>query len=115
MMAASCASFYLIERPLRRADWAALGRRVRIRAPGIASIGVLATAVVILLGHRDRPGGVDGRGVHDSSPPRLAAKAKVHLDIAPATRADPYRVWIFGDSVMQDSSLGIIAALRGHR
>ena len=50
MMAASCASFYLIERPLRRADWAALGHRVRIRAPGIASLGVLATAGVILLG-----------------------------------------------------------------
>ncbi len=50
MMTAACASFYLIERPLRRADWGGLGRRVRIRAPGIASLGVLATAAVILLG-----------------------------------------------------------------
>ena len=108
MMAASCASFSLIERPLRRADWAALGRRVRIRAPGIASLGVLATAAVILAGTVTGPA-ASTAAVSTFSPGTRTAK--VHLDIPPATRADPARAWIFGDSVMQDSSLGIIAAL----
>lgn len=108
MMAASCASFTLIERPLRRAHWAALGRRVRIRAPGIASVGVLATAGVILLGTVTGPV-ASTAGVSTFAPG--SPKANVHLDIAPATRANPSRAWIFGDSVLQDSSLGIIAAL----
>ena len=108
MMAASTASFYLIERPLRRADWAALGRRVRIRAPGIASLGVLATAAVILAGTVTGPA-ASTAAVSSFTP--VAPTAKVHLDIPPATPADPSRAWIFGDSVMQDSSLGIIAAL----
>ena len=109
MMAASCASFYLIERPLRRADWAALGRRVRIRAPGIASIGVLATGTIIVLGTVTGP--VASTAAVSTNAASVAPKAKVHLDIPLATRGHPYRAWIFGDSVMDDSSLGIIAAL----
>lgn len=109
MMGASCASFYLVERPLRRADWAALGHRVRIRAPGIASLGVLATAGVILLGTVTGP--VASTAAVSTFAPPVSPKAKVHLDIPPATRANPSRAWIFGDSVLQDSSLGIIAAL----
>jgi len=108
MMAASCASFYLIERPLRRTHWAALGRRLRIRAPGIASVGVLATAGFILLGTVTGP---VASTAAVSTPAPAPPKAIVPLDIPPATRADPTRAWIFGDSVMQDSSLGIIAAL----
>ncbi len=109
MMAASCASFYLIERPLRRADWAALGRRARITAPGVAAIGVLATGVIILLGTVTGP--VASTAAVSTTTTSLAAGAQLRLDIAPATGAHPYRVWLFGDSVMQDSSLGIIAAL----
>ena len=109
MMAASCASFYLIERPLRRADWGALGRRVRIGAPGIAAVGVMATAAIILFGTVTGP--VASTAAVSTPPTSVATGPKLHLDIAPATAGDPYRVWLFGDSVMQDSSLGIIAAL----
>jgi len=108
MIGASCASFFLVERPLRRADWAALGHRARIRAPGLASLGVLATAGVIVLGTVTGPA-ASTAAVSTFAPG--SPKAKVHLDIAPATRANPSRAWIFGDSVLQDSSLGIIAAL----
>ena len=109
MMAAACASFYLIERPLRRADWAALGRRTRIGAPGIAAVGVLATAAIILFGTVTGP--VASTATVSTTATSVAAGATLHLDIAPATPGHPYRVWLFGDSVMQDSSLGIIAAL----
>jgi peptidoglycan/LPS O-acetylase OafA/YrhL len=109
MMTASCASFYLIERPLRRADWAALGRRLRIRAPGLASLGVLVTAAFFLLGTVTGP--VASTAAVSTFGASATPTAKVHLDIPPATRADPTRAWIFGDSVMQDSSLGVIAAL----
>jgi hypothetical protein len=81
---------------------------VRIRAPGIASLGVLATAAVILAGTVTGPA-ASTAAVSSFTP--VAPTAKVHLDIPPATPADPSRAWIFGDSVMQDSSLGIIAAL----
>ncbi len=109
MMAASCASFYLIERPLRRADWGALGRRVRIPAPGLASLGVLATAACILVGTVTGP--VASTAAVSAHAPRATPEAYVHLDLPLATPADPYRVQIFGDSVMFDSSLGILAAL----
>jgi len=109
MMAAACASFYLIERPLRRADWAALGRRVRIPAPGLASLGVLATAACILLGTVTGP--VASTAAVSTHAPPATPEAYVHLDLPLATPANPYRVQIFGDSVMFDSSLGILAAL----
>ena len=109
MMAASCASFYLIERPLRRADWAGLGRHLRIRAPGVASVGVLATAAVILLGTVTGP--VASTAAVSTHAPPATPEAYVHLDLPLATPANPYRVQIFGDSVMFDSSLGILAAL----
>jgi peptidoglycan/LPS O-acetylase OafA/YrhL len=109
MTAAACASFYLIERPLRRADWGALGRRMRIGAPGIAAVGVLATAAIILFGTVTGP--VASTAAVSTTATSVAAGSQVHLDIAPATPGHPYRVWLFGDSVMQDSSLGIIAAL----
>jgi peptidoglycan/LPS O-acetylase OafA/YrhL len=109
MMAASCASFYLIERPLRRADWAGLGRRVRIRAPGIASVGVLATGTIVLLGTVTGPAA--STAAVSTPAPAATPASNVPLDIPLPTTADPTRAWIFGDSVMQDSSLGIIAAL----
>jgi hypothetical protein len=109
MMAASCASYYLVERPLRRADWGALGRRVRIRAPGIASIGVAATGAFVLLATVTGP--VASTAAVSTPAASAAPKATVPLDIPPATPDDPTRAWIFGDSVMFDSSLGIVAAL----
>ena len=50
MVALSCASFYLVERPLRRADWGALRRRVHVPAFGFAVLGIAVTAVIIVAG-----------------------------------------------------------------
>jgi peptidoglycan/LPS O-acetylase OafA/YrhL len=108
MMAASCASFYLVERPLRRTDWKAVGRYLRIRAPGIAVVAVLATAVIILEG---TVAGPLAPTAEVSRAPTSAASLGT-VDIPPASRHDPYRVWIFGDSVMGDSAHGIIPALQ---
>ncbi len=112
MLTAACASFYLIERPLRRADWRRLRGRLHVPAPSFALAGLCATAVLIV-------GGTVG--------PQRAASAKVSLsalpstplppgttplDLPPASAAHPYRVWIMGDSVMNDASPGVQAALQ---
>ncbi len=62
MVALSCASYYLIERPLRRADWGALHRRLHVPTVGFAAAGVVVTAAVILVGTVGPPVGHDGRG-----------------------------------------------------
>ncbi|HEX3981894.1 MAG TPA: acyltransferase, partial [Acidimicrobiales bacterium] len=50
MVALSCASYYLVERPLRRADWGALHRRLHVPTVGFAAAGLVVTAVVIVVG-----------------------------------------------------------------
>src|SRR6185312_4350046 len=49
MMTLSCLSFYVVERPLRRTDWAALRRRVRVPASAFVAAGIALTATVILV------------------------------------------------------------------
>ena len=124
MTAVSAASFLLIERPLRRADWAGLGRRLRIPAFGFAAVGMAVTAVVIVVGTVAPPQASSGQvslvqggpsPAHRSTstaggvPTDLLTPTRIRLP--KASSADPYRLWIFGDSVMQDSSLGVQAAL----
>ena len=112
MLAVSCASFYLIERPLRRADWSALGRSLHIPAVGMASAGVLATMGIIVVG---TVGGVEATTAPVSSATPHVARtvaSQQPLQIPMADPNRPYPVWIFGDSVMYDSSLGLIAALQ---
>jgi peptidoglycan/LPS O-acetylase OafA/YrhL len=111
MLAASCASYYLIEHPLRRADWAGLARRLRVPTPTFALVGIALTATVIVLGTVGPP---EVRSAHvsiDALPSPTPAVEHAHLDVPPATSANPYRVWIFGDSVMSDGSDGVTAAL----
>ncbi|HEY5024235.1 MAG TPA: acyltransferase family protein [Acidimicrobiales bacterium] len=106
MLGAASVSYYLIERPMRRADWTQWWRRALVPAGIVAVAGVVLVATV---------------------PPVEASAARVRL--APATRpaqsaapitlppgrvvtaADPLRAWILGDSVMADSSPGVTAAL----
>ncbi len=107
MTAASVASYLVIERPLRRADWAGLARRVRIPAFGIAAAATVATAVVIVAGTVAPPQAGSGR-ITQAQAPQSAAS---HIRLPRASASNPYRLWIFGDSVMQDSSLGVQAAL----
>ncbi len=111
MVALSCASYYLVERPLRGADWAALHRRLHVPTVGFAAAGVVVTAVVILVGTIGPPKATSGQ----VAAPPTTSTTSVPQDQPSLTRAvpgQPYRVWIFGDSVMVDSSLGIIAALQ---
>jgi peptidoglycan/LPS O-acetylase OafA/YrhL len=109
MVALSCASFYLVERPLRRTDWAALRRRVHVPAPGFVAAGIGLTAVIILVGTVGPP---------QANTAQVAAPKPVHRASAPLLRLQPlksgqkYQAWIFGDSVMFDSSPGVIAALQ---
>ncbi len=110
MVALSCASFYLIERPLRRADWAALRQRFHVPAFGFAALGVVVTATIILAGTvgpppaRTAPVAVKPVGGGSGAAP--------HVHVALQATSMPYRAWIFGDSVMVDSSPGITAALQ---
>ena len=111
MVALSCASYYLIERPLRRADWSALHRRLHVPTVGFAAVGVVVTAVVIVIGTIGPPKATSGE-VALSPTVRAGTVARSGPLLTPTVPGQPYRVWIFGDSVMVDSSLGITAALQ---
>ena len=111
MVALSCASYYLVERPLRRADWAGWHRRLHVPAVGFAAVGILATAAVVLVGTVGPPEATTaavGRPAAATSP----TEPVVRPDLPAASPAHPLRAWILGDSVMVDSSLGITAALQ---
>lgn len=112
MVSAACASYYLVERPLRRADWGALARRVHVPAVTWAAAGLLATAAVILVGTIGPPGAAQAK-VSTAAIGKAATEQPIeHVDVPAASPEDPVRVGIFGDSVMVDSSLGITAALQ---
>ena len=111
MTAASCASYFLVERPLRRADWSRLARRLRIPAVSFAAAGMAATAVVILAGTVTAPQAGSGQVAITRPPVTANGGGTAGVSLPPATPQDPYRLWILGDSVMQDSSLGVQAAL----
>ncbi len=109
MVMLSCASYYLVERPLRRADWAALHRRLHVPTVGFAAAGVVVTAVAIVIGTVGPPKATSGQ-VALAPAPRAGTVARPIL--TPSSPGQPIRAWIFGDSVMVDSSLGITAALQ---
>jgi peptidoglycan/LPS O-acetylase OafA/YrhL len=96
MTALACASYYLVEQPLRTADWHGWAKRALVPASMIGAAAVLLAATIT--------------PTEAATAPVLAAPGGVagHLDL---TAARPLRVWILGDSVMYDSSLGIAAAL----
>lgn len=112
MLVAACCSYYLIERPLRRADWAGLGRRIHLPSLGFPTLGLIGAAVLILFGTVG-PASAQSANVSSSgigAPPAQEISARFNLP--PATPGHPYRVWILGDSVMADASPGITAALQ---
>jgi peptidoglycan/LPS O-acetylase OafA/YrhL len=113
MVALSCASFYLVERPLRRADWAALRRRVHVPALGFVAAGIALTAVIILAGTVGPPQANTAQVAAAPRPAHTAATPR--LRIQALRSGQKYQAWIFGDSVMFDSSPGIIAALQATR
>jgi hypothetical protein len=109
MVGLSCASFYLVERPLRRADWGALRRRLHVPAVSFAALGIGLTALVILVGTIGPPQATTAQVAAAPSSPRAVTTGRIRLD--PLGPGQKYQAWIFGDSVMVDSSPGITAAL----
>jgi hypothetical protein len=110
MLAATCISFYLIENPLRRADWSAWWRR------SLAGVGVATTGAIVLVA-TVTPAGAGTAIVSAATSRSLSSLAAIGTATHPLpegrvpTRQAPARVWLFGDSVMNASSPGITAAV----
>jgi peptidoglycan/LPS O-acetylase OafA/YrhL len=108
MVALSCASFYFVERPLRRADWGALRRRLHVPALGFVVAGIGLTALVILVGTIGPPQAITAKVAAPHAPPTTVTG---RIRLGPLAPGQKYQTWVFGDSVMVDSSPGITAAL----
>ena len=106
MVALSCASYYLVERPLRQADWGAL-RRGSTSGVGLRR-GSGGHGDVILAGTVGPPSARRPRWRRRTGSPEPWPRA---LPVPPA-RGQAVTAWLFGDSVMVDSSPGITAALQ---
>ena len=104
MITASCVSYYAWERPIRRLSFAGWGRRMLVPVGGAATAAGLLAATVTPV--------AAGTGALRPAVVKIADPLPISL---PAGRVpsstDPLRVWILGDSVMYDSSLGLTAAL----
>ncbi len=109
MVALSCASYYVVERPLRRADWTAWARRMYIPTVAVAVVGIATTAMVIVAGTIGPPPATSGQV---AAAPTSETTGAASFRFPAAAPGKPWRAWIFGDSVMVDSSLGITAALQ---
>jgi peptidoglycan/LPS O-acetylase OafA/YrhL len=108
MSAAASASFYLVEQPLRRADWGVWWRRA------LVPVALAGTAVTLLVA-TITPVATTTAVVQPSSN-QPADTAAVHT-VADALGGDPavsplnpVRIWLFGDSVLNDASPGVTAA-----
>ncbi len=110
MVALSCLSYYLVERPLRRADWATLRQRLHVPAVSFAGLGIGITALVILAGTVGPPSARTAQVA--LQPSRVGGRTNNHVHVALRPSSQPYRMWMFGDSVMVDSSPGLTAALQ---
>jgi hypothetical protein len=111
MLVAASGSYYLIERPLRRADWGRLKQRLRVPAASFTGAGLALTAAVIVGGTIGPQQAVSAAVSLPKSALPVPARAEARLDVGLAAPARPYRVWLLGDSVMADASLGVQAAL----
>ena len=111
MVGVSCLSFYLIERPLRWADWSALQKHLHVPVAGGVSLGIAAAIGVILIGTVGPPLAETG-SVSLQSSATSASSDFAHVNLPPAAPGHPYRTWILGDSVMEGGSPGITAALQ---
>jgi peptidoglycan/LPS O-acetylase OafA/YrhL len=111
MLGAAGLSYFVIEQPIRRADWSRWWRRALVPAGIFGVVGVVLVSTIppveastgkVELSPATRP-------AHSAPPITLPAGRVV-------TSADPLRAWILGDSVMADSAPGVAAALEatGH-
>jgi len=100
MTAAACVSYYGVEQPLRQASWNSWRRRALVPISFAGLAGVVLAATVTPTQAATAP-----VAVH-------AIPAPVTVPLVTGSPAQPLRVWILGDSVMFDASLGVGAALQ---
>jgi peptidoglycan/LPS O-acetylase OafA/YrhL len=112
MLGAACGSYYLVERPLRRADWGRLKQRLHVPAASFAGIGLCLTAAVIVGGTVGPQQAASATVFLSGLTAPAPATGAAQLNLPPASPGHPYRVWLLGDSVMADASLGVQAALQ---
>jgi peptidoglycan/LPS O-acetylase OafA/YrhL len=113
MIGVTCASYYLVELPLRRADWATWRRRAMVPIGVAATVGLLLAATVAppLAGTGQLATANPKHVPTASSAAGPMTPASISTPFPAASATDPLRVWILGDSVMEDSSPGVTAAL----
>ncbi|HXN59406.1 MAG TPA: acyltransferase family protein, partial [Acidimicrobiales bacterium] len=114
-LAVSTASYYLVERPIRRAHLRGWVRWWGAPLAGVVTAVVMVVATIPAVADpspvvgtthlvQNADGTVPGSGGY-------AAQQPIHLDPAPTT-THPLRIMLLGDSVMHDASYGITAALQ---
>jgi peptidoglycan/LPS O-acetylase OafA/YrhL len=115
-LAVSTASYYLVERPIRQARLRGWVRYWGAPLAGVASAVVIVVATVPAVADPSPVVGTQhaalaraGTAVPGAG--GYAGQKPIRLASAPSP-ADPLRVMVVGDSVMQDASFGITAALR---
>ncbi|HLI74378.1 MAG TPA: acyltransferase family protein [Acidimicrobiales bacterium] len=106
MFAGATASYELVERPLRRADWSLWWRRalVPLATAGTLAVVIAATVPPVAASTARLTAAPTTKSVSDPVPALPFVRVP--------SRAQPLRVWMFGDSVMADSGPGITAALQ---
>jgi hypothetical protein len=110
MLGAAVASYYVVERPLRRADWSRWWRRAVVPVSVAGVVGLVLAATVPPL---QATAGALRRLPVTSPAHSVASTPPPPVDMGrAATATDPYRMWILGDSVMADSAPGVAAALQ---
>jgi len=114
MLAATGVSYYLVEGPLRRANWATWPRRALVPIGLGATTAVLLAATVAppLAGTAPLAAASTREAGRVSSAPGPMVPRSVALPGPAPSVTDPLRVWILGDSVMSDNSPGVTAALQ---
>ena len=106
MLGAACGSYYGVERPLRRADWSLPWRRA------LVPVGICAVAAATLTAMATPTQAATARVVVPAAARPTAYTPTIELPVGRVVSpAAPLRVWLIGDSVMSDSSPGVIAAL----
>ncbi len=109
-LAAATASFYLVEQPLRRADWARWWRRALVPTAVAGAVGTVFVATVAPVA------ATTAKVATPSAPASLAGLAGQVAPVLPIARtvsaAEPVRFWLFGDSVLNDAAPGVTAALQ---
>jgi peptidoglycan/LPS O-acetylase OafA/YrhL len=112
MTAAASASFYLLEQPLRHADWRGWRRRALVPVSVFATGAAVLVATVTPVAATTTAVVAPLHGTAQSAAAVTAVRTVADaLGGQTVSAANPVRVWLFGDSVLNDASPGVTAAL----